>query len=151
MTTFIRPRLRVPALYVLTGAALAAAFVAHGGGIWYGSIATGIGFGARAIRAYVTGGRDSDEGALAGSRADERLALLRTRSRALAGIAAAVAAFIGLTAGIAVRAAWWWPFALILAIALMAYLFGWSQYGIGATDPADDEAGVTQPAQSPAT
>ncbi len=150
MMTFIPPRLRVPVFYLLTGTVLAAAFLVHGGGIWWASITTGIGFGARAIRAYVTGGRDSDEGALAGSRADERLALLRTRSRALAGMAAATAAFIGLAAAIAVRAAWWWPFAVILGVALLAYLFGWSEYGIGAADPADDEAGASQPAQSPA-
>lgn len=151
MTTFIRPRLRVPALYLLAGTVFAAAWLVHGGNLWWVSILTEVSFGARAVRTYVTAGRDSDEGALAGSRADERLRLLRTRSRALAGIAATVTAFLGLTAAVAAQATWWWPFAVILAVTLLAYLFGWSQYGIGATDPADDEAGVSQPAQSPAT
>jgi hypothetical protein len=39
----------------------------------------------RAIAMYRWAGKDSDEGALAGSRADERQKLLSLRSRALAG------------------------------------------------------------------
>ena len=49
-----------------------------------------------------------------------------------------VAAFIGVTAGVAVNATWWWPFLAILAIANFAYLLGLSNYGIAQEDPADD-------------
>jgi hypothetical protein len=65
-------------------------------------------------------------GPLAGSRADERQELLSLRSQALACDLAVIAAFIGLTVAIAVKAAWWWPFLVILAVAAFGYLLGLS-------------------------
>jgi fatty acid desaturase len=82
--------------------------------------------------------QDTDAGALAASRADERQQLLSLRSRALACNLAVIAAFIGLTAAIAVKAAWWWPFLVILAIAGLGYLLGLLTYGATEADTPDD-------------
>jgi hypothetical protein len=93
---------------------------------------------AQAIAMYVRAGEDNDEGALAGSRADERQKLLSLRSQALAAKLAAVAAFIGLTIAVAVKAAWGWPFLVVLAVAGFGYLLGLSNYGVAEEDPAED-------------
>jgi hypothetical protein len=138
MRTFIRPRLRKPLRAALFGTVFAAAWAVRGGPTWFLSIVIEAGVAVRVITMYVRGGEDSDEGALAGSRADERQKLLSLRSRALAGNAALIAAFAGLTVAVAVSAAWWWPCAIILAVTGFAYLFGLSTYGAGEEDPADD-------------
>src|SRR5439155_21566985 len=92
-----------------------AALGRHGGDVLVGAITT-----------YVRAGEDNDEGALAGSRADERQKMLSLRSRALGWNFAMVAAFIGLTVAAAVKAVWWWPFLVILAVTGFAYLLGLS-------------------------
>jgi len=101
--TFIRPRLRKPMGYALAGAALAVAWAVRGGPSWFLSIVIEVGVLAIAITTYLRGGQDSDEGALAGSRADERQKLLGLRSWALAGNLAMIAAFTGLTIAVAAR------------------------------------------------
>lgn len=93
-------------------------------------------------------GEDSDEGALAGSRADERQKLLGLRSRALAGNLALIAAFAGLTITVAARSVWW-PFAIMLAVTGFGYLLGLSAYGSSDYDPAD-ELGADREARSTA-
>ena len=103
-----------------------------------------------AITTYVRAGEDNDEGALAGSRADERQKMLSLRSRALGWNFAMVAAFIGLTVAAAVKAAWWWPFLVILAVTGFAYLLGLSNYGVAAEGTADD-ADTGPPVRSPAS
>jgi hypothetical protein len=138
MMTFIRPRLRRPLRHALAGTVFAAAWAVRGGPTWFLSIVAEVGVAVHAITMYVRGGEDTDEGALAGSRADERQKLLSLRSRALAGNAAMIAAFAGLTIAVAVKAAWWWPFAVMLAVTGFAYIFGLSSYGSGEPDPADD-------------
>jgi len=60
-----------------------------------------------------------------------------------------VAAFIGVTAGVAVKATWWWPFLVILAVGAFAYLLGLSNYGVaeeGTADDADTRPQVRSPA-----
>lgn len=89
------------------------------------------------ISFYVRGGRDSDEGALAGTRADERQKLLSLRSRALVGNAAVIVSFGGLACAVAVWASWWWPFALMFVISIFAYLFGLSSYGLDDMPPEE--------------
>jgi hypothetical protein len=149
MMSFIPPRLRKPAGVALAGVVFAAAWLVRGGPLWWVSIPAVILAAARAISWYRMGGQDTDEGALAGSRADERQQLVGLRSRALACNLAAAAAFIGLVVAIAVQAAWWWPFLVILAVTGFGYLLGLSSYGSGEPDAEEDDADAGQQARSP--
>jgi hypothetical protein len=138
MMAFIRPRLRKPLGIALAGTVFAAAWALRGGSAWQLSVAMEVTVLVSAISTYVRAGEDNDEGALAGSRADERQKLLSLRSRALGWNFAIVAAFIGVTAGVAAKATWWWPFLVVLAVAGFGYLLGLSNYGVAEEDPADD-------------
>jgi hypothetical protein len=149
MMTFIRPRLRKPLRDALLGTVLAAAWAVRGGPAWFLSIVIEVSVVVHAITVYVRAGEDSDEGALAGSRADERQKLLSLRSRALAGNVAMIAAFAGLAISIEARAAVWWPFLVILAVTGFASLFGLSTYSVGEECPADD-ADADHETRSPA-
>jgi predicted exporter len=147
MMSFIRPRLRQPAWTVLAGAVFAFAWVIRGGPHWWlwvtlVAVATTV----RAFSVWSWAGEDDDLGALAGSRADERQKQLSLRSRALAFNVTALAAFAGLTAAVALRAGWWWPFAVILGMLGLGYLFGLSSYGIAEEGPADPETEHQPPA-----
>jgi hypothetical protein len=148
MMTFISPRLRKPVGIALAGAVFAAAWLVRGGPLWWVSILAVIGAVGRGVSWYQMGGKDTDEGALASSRADERQQLVSLRSRALACNLAAIAAFIGLAVAIAVKATWWWPFLVILAVTGFGFLLGLSSYGSGAPDD-DDDADGGQPERSP--
>ena len=138
MMSFISPRLRKPAASVLAGLLFGAAWLVRGGPLWWVSILAVILATVRAIYLYRLGGEDSDEGALAGSRADERQKLVSLRSRALACNLAAIAAFIGLTVAIALKATWWWPFVVILAVTGFGYLLGLSNYGVAEEGTPED-------------
>ena len=138
MMAFIRPRLRRPLGIALAGTVLAAAWALRGDHAWQLSVAMEVTVLVGAITMYVRAGDDNDEGALAGSRPDERQKLLSRRSRALGWNFTMVTAFIGVTAGAGLKASWWWPFLVILAVAGFAYLLGLSNYGIAEEDPADD-------------
>ena len=138
MMTFVPPRLRKPAMYALAGVLFAAAWLVRGGPLWWVSIVAVIGTAAVVVRLYWLGGTDTDEGARASSRADERQQLISLRSRALACNLAAVTSFIGLTAAIAVRAAWGWPFLVTLVITGYGYLFGLGNYGVAEEGTPDD-------------
>ena len=150
MMTFIRPRLRRPLGIALAGMVFAAAWALRGGDAWQLSVAMVVTVLVSAVTIYVRAGQDSDDGALAGSRADERQKLLSLRSRALGWNFAMVAAFIGLTVGVAVKATWWWPFLVIFAVAGFGQLLGWSTYTTADEDPADD-ASPQHEARSPAS
>ncbi len=150
MMSFIPPRLRKPGWAMLAGVLFAAAWLVRGAPLsWVAAVLGLVGGAGRAVMLYRAGGEDTDEGALAGSRADERQQLVGLKSRALACNIAAIAAFIGLCAGIAAKASWWWPFAAILAVTGFGYLLGLSSYGSGEPE-ADDDADARQPARSPA-
>jgi len=138
MRTSINPRLRKPAWNALAGVVFAAAWLVRGGPLWWVSIPAVIAAAVRVISLYRMGATDTDEGALAGSRADERQRQLSLRSRALACNLAGVASFVGLTAAIAVSAPWWWPFLAVLAVIGFGYLLGLSNYGVAEEGPADD-------------
>jgi fatty acid desaturase len=144
MITFIPPRLRKPAWTALAGLVFAGAWLVHGGPLWWVSIMAVIATAASVARLYRLGGKDTDEGARAGSRADERQQLVSVRSRALACNLAAVASFTGLTAAIALKAAWWWPFLVVLLIMGYGYLFGLGKYGV-AEEGTPDEADTGRP------
>ena len=151
MMALIRPRLRKPLGIALAGTVFAAAWALRGGHAWQLSVAMEVTVLVSAITTYVRAGEDSDEGALAGSRADERQKLLSQRSRALGWNFAMVAAFTGVTVAVAVKASWGWPFLVILAVAGFAYLLGLSNYGVaeeGTADDADAEPRVRSPASS---
>ena len=138
MMAFIRPRLRKPLGIALAGTVFAAAWALRGGDAWQLSVAMVVTVLVSAVTIYVRAGQDSDDGALAGSRADERQKMLSLRSRALGWNFAMVAAFIGLSIAVAVKATWGWPFLVILAVAGFGYLLGLSNYGVAEEVPADD-------------
>jgi hypothetical protein len=150
MTALIRPRLRKPLGIALAGTVFAAAWALRGGHAWQLSVAMEVTVLVSAITAYVRAGEDNDEGALTGSRADERQQLLSLRSRALGWNFAMVAAFTGVTVGVAGKAIWWWPFLVILAVTGFGYLLGLSNYGVAEEGPADD-ASPQHEARSPAS
>ena len=150
MMAFIRPRLRKPLGIALAGTVFAAAWALRGDHAWWLSVAMEVTVLVSAVTTYVRAGEDNDEGALAGSRADERQKMLSLRARALGWNFAMVAAFTGLTVGVAVKATWWWPFLVILSVGGLAYLLGLSNYGVAEEDPADDP-GPRHPARSPAS
>lgn len=138
MISFIPPRLRKPLGYALAAAVYAAAWALRGGDGWWWSIVIIVSWTPWVIGVYVRGGRDTDEGALAGSRADERLRLATTRARAVAGAVAMITAFVGVAAAIAVKGDWWWPFAVILGVSALAYFLSLGTQGVGDEDSADD-------------
>jgi hypothetical protein len=149
MMTFIPNRLRMPLVYGIATLLFAGAWLIHGGRLWWVSILALVAGIVRVAVLYLGGGTDTDAGALAGGRADERLKLISARSWALAGRVSIIASFLGLTAGIAVWAAWWWPFALMLVLSIFGYLFGLSNNGFAEEEPGDNaHAGrtVTSPA-----
>ena len=150
MIASIRPRLRKPLGTALAGTVFAAAWALRGGSAWQLSIAMEVTVLGSAIITYVRAGEDNDEGALAGSRADERQKMLSLRSRALGWNFAMIAAFIGITVGVAVKATWSWPFLVILAVTDFAYLLGLSNYGVAEEGTADD-ADTGHQARSPAS
>ena len=145
MMTFIPPRLRIPSMYALAGLLFAAAWLVRGGRLWWVSIMALILTAYHVIRLYRLGGADTDDGARAGSRPDERQQLISLRSRALACNLAALTSFLGLTAAIAVNAIWFWPFLVILLITGYGYLFGIGTYGIAEEGTPDDEDAESQP------
>ena len=149
MMAFIRPRLRKPLAIALAGTVFAAAWALRGGHAWWLSVAIEVTVLVTAVTTYVRAGEDNDEGALAGSRADERQKLLSLRSRALGWNFAMVAAFIGVTVGVAVKATWW-PFLVILAVTGFGYLLGLSNYGVAEEGTADD-ADTGHQVRSPAS
>ena len=148
MMRFIGPRLRKPAAYALGGVLFAAAWVVRGGPLWWVSIMAVIGTAAGVARMYWLGGTDTDEGARAGSRLDERQREVSLRSRAMACNLAAIASFLGPTAGIAANAAWCWPFLVTLAITGYGYLFGLGTYGVAEEGTPDDAPEACSPVRS---
>jgi predicted membrane channel-forming protein YqfA (hemolysin III family) len=138
MMRFIRPRLRKPLLRGIAGMGLAGAWAIGGGHSRWLAIVIAIAAVGHAVAWYVWAGHDDDDGALLGSRADERQQLVGQKARALAGAVAIAAAYTGLVITLAVKRADAWPFAVMLAVTGFAYIFGLSSYGSGEPDPADD-------------
>jgi uncharacterized membrane protein YdjX (TVP38/TMEM64 family) len=138
MRYFIPPRMRKPLWTSVAGVVFAAAWLVRGGPLWWVSIMAVIATAVRAFALHRRGGQDTDEGALAGSRADERQRMLSLRTRALSWNLTAAAAFIGLTIAVAANASWWWPFLAILAVAGFGYGLGLSNYGVAEEGAAED-------------
>jgi hypothetical protein len=125
-------------MYGLAGVLFAAAWLVRGGKLWWVSIMAVILTAILVVRLYRLGGTDTDEGARASSRADERQQLISLRSRALACNLAAVTSFIGLSAAIAVNAIWFWPFLVTFLITGYGYLLGLGTYGVAEEGTPDD-------------
>ena len=145
---FISPRLRKPLLRAIAGLVIAGAWAIGGGAQRWLAIVIAVSVLCYAVGWYVWAGQDTDEGALLGSRADERQKLVGQKARALAGVVAAAAAYTGLVITLAVKRDDAWPFAVMLLVTGFGYLFGLSSYGSGEPDAeADEDAG--QQAQPP--
>jgi hypothetical protein len=129
MNRFIRPRWRLP-LAVAAGTAVVGVASAVGPDSSRGSaIVLVIGFGVMAVVNarvnYVRAGKDTDEGAIRGSRADERQKQVSGRAWALAGMTG----LAGAAAGFAITAAiagWGvaWPFGLMVILTAAGLLAG---------------------------
>jgi hypothetical protein len=137
MSTFINRLLWKPGIIFVGGTAFAAAWLIRGRQSWDIAIIIEVTILIAATVAYIRGGRNTEEDAA--SQRDERQQLVNQRSRALAGIVALVASFLGVTVGIAVNGTWWWPCLAIFAITGFAYLYGLSTFGVGEEGPAEDE------------
>lgn len=147
MRRFIRPRLRKPLMRAIGGTVLAGAW-AIGSPHWWLAIAIEITALGYAATWYVWAGQDTDEGALLGSRADERQRLVGQQAGSLAGKVSLAGAYVGLVVMLAVKPDDAWPFAALLVVAGFGYIFGLSLYGSGEPDSTDDaEAGDQAPSR----
>ena len=144
MTRFISPRLRVPLARAIAGLVLAGAWAIGGPQQWLAIVAAVVSV-CYAAAWYVWAGQDTDEGALLGSRADERQKLVGQRAQALAGVVAMAAAYAGLVVTLAVNRAGAWPFGALFLVTAFSYVFGLSRYGSREPDPADDADAGHQP------
>jgi hypothetical protein len=147
---FIQPRLRKPLGILLAGTSLAVAWIFGYGPSWYLSIVIEVSVLVWAFLLYRRGSADTDEGALAGSRADERQRLISARSRALAFNMVMVMTFLGLVIGIAAGANWWWALVPVLAVGGFGYLYGLSTYGVAQEGPSPDGADAERSPGQPA-
>jgi hypothetical protein len=121
MIKTLHPRLVIPATMAVLGTAIAIAS-------WIGSgwaSAVGVEFVTVIATAayYVLGGRDSDFGALFGSRPDERQASVSVRATALAANALVLLAIGGVIVSTAMGALVW-PFLLFGVVGACTYMIG---------------------------
>jgi hypothetical protein len=115
------PRLVVPAVMAILGTVIAiASWIGAGWGAGVGvelvTIVAAIGY-------LVLGGRDSDVGALIGSRPDERQASVGLRATALAGFVLTVVALGGLVIASAMGRTVW-PFSLFCIVGAVSFVVG---------------------------
>jgi hypothetical protein len=125
MMSFIRPRLRVPVAVAVLGTAATTAVVVGQG--WTTAIYVEIPWVALAVGYHVWGGKDSDVGAVIGSRADERQASLEMKVTALQGKVMTAAAAVAFLIAVAVKATIW-PFVIFVVLAGVSGLAGWAIY-----------------------
>jgi uncharacterized membrane protein len=121
MTSTKLLRSRVPLAMIVIGTVIALAAVPHSGPS--GALVIEAFSVAAAFAYYVLGRRDTDTGALVGSRADERQATIALRASAFSGRVMALAAIVGFVVQTA-RGASTWPFALFAAIGAISFIAG---------------------------
>jgi hypothetical protein len=119
-------RLAAPAIMIVGGTGLAGAVVAGQG--WEAAVPAEALAIVAAIGYYIWGGRDSDFGAMIGSRVDERQSLLRMRAQSLGGAAAGLAGLIGYMVAVALKDPVW-PFLLVLGAGAIGFIAGLAIYG----------------------
>jgi len=135
---FIRPQLRKPLLRGIALLGIAGAWaIGSGQSRWLAIVIAIVAVG-QTVAWYLAAGEDTDESALLGSRADERQRQVGLQARALAGVVAVAAAYVGLLITLAVKRADAWSFAVMLAVTGFAYLAGLSTYGSGEPNPGDE-------------
>jgi hypothetical protein len=117
----LSPRLRVPAVMAGLGTAIAVGSLAGSG--WSAALAVEAVTVVATIGYYAWGGRESDVGALVGSRPDERQVSVGLRASALAGIIMSYAAVFGFVIETA-RGRSAWPFALFCVIGAVTFMIG---------------------------
>ncbi len=125
MIQTLNSRLRVPATMAVGGSAIAAASLVGNG--WKSGLLVEIVTVAATIGYYVIGGRDTDIGAVMGSRPDERQATIGMRSAALTGNVlswVAVGGFVVVTA----TGGELWPFALFCGVGGLTFVTGLMVY-----------------------
>ena len=117
----VQARVRVPAVMAVVGSAIAvASFVGSG---WATALLVEAVTVAATVGYYVLGGRDSDLGAVVGSRPDERQASIEMRAAAFAAIVMCAVALVGFVIATALGNATW-PFALFSAVGGASFLAG---------------------------
>jgi hypothetical protein len=115
----INPRLLAPAGLVVYCAGITAyAFAARGWKQALGLAAIAV---AAPICLYLLGRTDSDLGAMAGHRPDERQRLLRLQARAFAAQVMIIAAAVGAVITVFLRHPAW-PFYLVIGVGIVAFL-----------------------------
>lgn len=114
-------RIRVPTSMVVVGSLIAVASLVGRG--WLPGASTEVVTLVAAYGYYVVAGRDTDTGALVGSRADERQAALGQQSAALAGVATSTTALTGFVITTAVGGPAW-PFLVLAVVGGAAFLAG---------------------------
>jgi len=146
MMGWIRPRLRVPVIWAIGGTMLAVAWAIRGGPLWWLSIFTEAGVLARVLGVYLWGREDTDEGALAASRADERQQEIAQRSWSLVGKVSMAAALVGLSVTIALRSPAAWPLAFLIMFgtSTLSFLIGLSAYGNASASDDEDARDVAR-------
>lgn len=121
MIRWLPSRLQVPAVMAVGGSVLAVASLVGTG--WRAGLGVAVVTVAATVGYYVLGGRDTDGGALFGSRADERQVGISLRAAALAGNVLIVVAL----GGVVVTAALGhldWHFVLVCLVGAAAYVAG---------------------------
>jgi hypothetical protein len=125
MKRFVPPRLRAPVSMLVGGAVITAIVVpAHG----WGTLATLAPLTVvLAVGWYLSGGRDSDFGALMRDKADERQAYRRLKTQALVGIVMSAAVGVAYLAALAAKATLW-PLGILIFVPGVTFIVGWVVY-----------------------
>lgn len=116
-----RPRLLAPTVTIALGSAIAVgAWIGNG---WHAALGIELVTVVGACGYFLLGGRDSDIGALIGSKPDERQASIGMRATALTGNVMILVAIGGVVIALAVGAPVW-PFLLFCFVGAATYLIG---------------------------
>jgi hypothetical protein len=121
----VPPRLRAPLSMLVGGAVIAAVVVPSQG--WKTLLSLGPLTVVLAAGWYVSGGRDTDFGALMRDKADERQEYRRLKTQALVGIVMSVSVCVAYLAALAAKVTLW-PFEIIVFVPGVTFCIGWAIY-----------------------
>jgi hypothetical protein len=117
--------MRIPAVMAVGGTMIALALLIDAR--WQAALSSEVVTGLVAIFYYVLAGRDTDLGAMVGSRLDERQASIGMQAAAFSGTVTSVAAFVGGVIALALGKAAW-PFLGICVVSGVSFLAGQFRY-----------------------